>query len=74
MFKRCLIVAILAFVPAIAGRAQVIEQVLVNVNGDILSKGEFEQRQIAVLRTRPDLFDCDGFSMVLMERLPTSTF
>jgi len=55
MFKRSLIVALLAVVPAIAGRAQVIEQVLVNVNGDILSKSDFEQRQIAVLRTRPEL-------------------
>jgi parvulin-like peptidyl-prolyl isomerase len=33
----------------------IIEQVLVNVNGDILTKTEFEQRQIAVLRTRPEL-------------------
>ena len=35
--------------------AQIIEQVLVNVNGDILTKTEFEQRQIAVLRNRPEL-------------------
>jgi len=35
--------------------AEIIEQVLVNVNGDILTKTEFEQRQIAVLRTRPEL-------------------
>ena len=55
MFKRSLIVALLVVAPAIVGRAQVIEQVLVNVNGDILSKSEFEQRQIAVLRTRPEL-------------------
>jgi len=55
MFKRSLIVALLAVATAIAGHAQVIEQVLVNVNGDILSKSEFEQRQIAVLRTRPEL-------------------
>jgi peptidyl-prolyl cis-trans isomerase SurA len=35
--------------------AEVIEQVLVKVNGDILTKTEFEQRQIAVLRSRPEL-------------------
>ena len=35
--------------------AEIIEQVLVNVNGDILTKTEFEQRQVAVLRTRPEL-------------------
>lgn len=34
---------------------EIIEQVLVNVNGDILSKSDFEQRQIAVLRQRPEL-------------------
>jgi parvulin-like peptidyl-prolyl isomerase len=33
----------------------IVEQVLVNVNGDILTKTEFEQRQIAILRTRPEL-------------------
>lgn len=35
--------------------ADVVEQVVVRVNGDILTKSEFEQRQIAVLRTRPEL-------------------
>ncbi len=35
--------------------AEVVEQVLVRVNGDILTKSEFEQRQIAVLRARPEL-------------------
>jgi parvulin-like peptidyl-prolyl isomerase len=40
-------------VPAAA--QMIVEQVLVNVNGDILTKTEFEQRQIAILRTRPEL-------------------
>ena len=35
--------------------AEIIEQVLVNVNGDILTKTEFEQRQVAMLRARPEL-------------------
>jgi peptidyl-prolyl cis-trans isomerase SurA len=56
MFKRYatvgLVAAALAAVPA---RAQIIEQVLVNVNGDILTKTEFEQRQVTVLRNRPEL-------------------
>ncbi|MBM3817719.1 MAG: hypothetical protein FJW14_01700 [Acidimicrobiia bacterium] len=34
---------------------EIIEQVLVNVNGDILTKSDFEARQIAVLRQRPEL-------------------
>ena len=41
-------------VPAPTG-AQIIERVLVNVNGDILTKTDFERRQIALLRTRPEL-------------------
>ncbi len=46
---------LLALLAPIPTGAQVIEQVLVNVNGDILTKTDFEQRQIAVLRTRPEL-------------------
>jgi parvulin-like peptidyl-prolyl isomerase len=54
--KRTLLpAAVLAVLAAAPTGAQVIEQVLVNVNGDILTKTEFEQRQIAVLRTRPEL-------------------
>jgi hypothetical protein len=33
-------------------QAEIIEQVLVKVNGDILTKSELEQRQIAALRER----------------------
>lgn len=36
-------------------RAQILEQVLVKVNGDILTKTEFEGRQIVELRNRPEL-------------------
>ena len=36
-------------------RAEIFEQVLVKVNGDILTKSEFEQRQVSELRTRPEL-------------------
>ena len=35
--------------------AEIFEQVLVKVNGDIITKTEFEQRQVAELRNRPDL-------------------
>ena len=46
------LVAVLAIAPV---RAEIIEQVLVKVNGDILTKTEFEQRQVAILRSRPEL-------------------
>ena len=35
--------------------AEIFEQVLVKVNGEIITKSEFEQRQIAELRNRPEL-------------------
>jgi peptidyl-prolyl cis-trans isomerase SurA len=34
---------------------EVIEQVLVRVNGEIITKTDFEQRQVGVLRQRPEL-------------------
>ena len=56
MFKRIATAAVLATTLAVAPvAAEIIEQVLVNVNGDILTKTEFEQRQVAVLRNRPEL-------------------
>jgi len=56
MLKRSTVITLLAaaFAAGPVG-AQIIEQVLVNVNGDILTKTEFEQRQVTVLRTRPEL-------------------
>lgn len=56
MLKRSAVVmVVLAALAAVPLGAEIIEQVLVNVNGDILTKTEFEQRQVAVLRTRPEL-------------------
>jgi len=34
--------------------AEILEQVLVKVNGEIITKTEFEARQVAELRTRPE--------------------
>lgn len=54
--RRASLAAVLLAVLASAPMgAEIIEQVLVNVNGDILTKTEFEQRQVTVLRTRPEL-------------------
>lgn len=44
-----LVLSILAWA---APRADILEQILVKVNGDIITKTELEQRQIAVLRQR----------------------
>ena len=53
--RAALSVVLLAALASTPTGAQIIEQVLVNVNGDILTKTEFERRQIEVLRTRPEL-------------------
>ena len=42
------------FVATIPLSAEVIEQVLVKVNGEIVSKTDFEQRQISTLGSRPE--------------------
>ena len=55
MFKHSAAALLLAGLVVVPTAAQIIEQVLVNVNGDILTKTEFEQRQIALLRARPEL-------------------
>jgi len=51
------ILAVTAAVTVLAGsvapmRAEILEQVLVKVNGDIITKTELEQKQVAVLRQR----------------------
>jgi peptidyl-prolyl cis-trans isomerase SurA len=46
---------VLAFLLAAPLGAEIFEQVLVKVNGEIITKSEFEQRQIAELRNRPEL-------------------
>ena len=55
MFKHSAATLLLAAVLVAPTAAQIIEQVLVNVNGDILTKTDFEQRQVALLRQRPEL-------------------
>lgn len=57
MLKRLTVAALVCVVLAAAPSAAqvVIEQVLVRVNGDILTKTELELRQVAVLRDRPEL-------------------
>jgi parvulin-like peptidyl-prolyl isomerase len=53
--------------------AEIIEQVLVNVNGDILTKTEFEQRQVTALRNRPELANVTPDSPVLRKAVAEVT-
>src|SRR5919108_6662095 len=50
-----LFLTLLMSVALLPARAEIIEQVLVKVNGDIITKTEFEQRQVSILRQRPEL-------------------
>jgi len=72
------------FIAAVAGvlvavcclstvRAQVIEQVLVRVNGEIVSKTEFEDRQLAMLRGRPELANVTPASLELQRAIAEIT-
>lgn len=56
--KRCalLVALLLAGSPAAAQQGEILEQILVKVNGDIVTKTELEQRQIAALRQRDPNF------------------
>lgn len=56
MLKQLVVAASVAAVAAtIPLRAEIVEQVLVKVNGEIITKTEFEARQVAELRNRPEL-------------------
>jgi peptidyl-prolyl cis-trans isomerase SurA len=55
MLKTLIATASLALVAFVPLRADIIEQVLVKVNGDIVTKTDFEQRQVSALRQRQDL-------------------
>ena len=73
MLKPITTLAVLAMLLVLPARAQIIEQVLVNVNGDILTKTEFEQRQVAVLRNRPELANVTPESLELKKAIAEVT-
>lgn len=75
MFKRFLAVtAVMLVVPILAPlRAEILEQVLVKVNGDFLTKTEFEQRQVAELRNRPELANVTPNSPALRQAIAETT-
>src|SRR5258708_31430915 len=49
--------ALCLLAPTTAIRAEIFEQVLVKVNGDIFTKSDLEQRQVATLRQKGQQFD-----------------
>src|SRR3954466_11330181 len=48
---------LLVVAAAAAPRAEIVEQILVKVNGDIFTKSDLEQRQVLVLRQRGQQMD-----------------
>ena len=54
-------------------RAEILEQVLVKVNGDIVTKGDFERLQVEFLRQRPDLQNVSPESPELQKAVAEST-
>jgi peptidyl-prolyl cis-trans isomerase SurA len=50
-------VAVLVLTAVIAARAEIIEQILVKVNGEIFTKSDLEQRQVAALRQKGQAID-----------------
>lgn len=66
-------VSVAALVAAIPLRAEILEQVLVKVNGDIITKTEFEARQVAELRERPQLAKASATSVELQRAIAEIT-
>jgi len=62
-------VSLAALAAAIPLRAEIIEQVLVKVNGEIITKTEFEARQVAELRNRPELAKATAASAELQRAI-----
>src|SRR2546423_8758249 len=56
MLKKSLAAALLVLA-GVSVRAEIIEQILVKVNGEIFTKTDLEQRQVAVLRQRGQQMD-----------------
>jgi len=75
MLKRltatAVILGALATAPAI--HADILEQVLVKVNGEIITKTEFESRQVAELRNRPELANVPPGSTELQKAIAQIT-
>ena len=75
MTKRFAAVAavLVALIASIPLRAEILEQVLVKVNGDIVTKSDFERMQVEFLRTRPDLQNVTAESPELQKAVAEST-
>jgi peptidyl-prolyl cis-trans isomerase SurA len=65
--------ALLALTLTVSLRAEILEQVLVKVNGDIVTKSDFERLQVEFLRQRPELQNVTADSPELQKAVAEST-
>jgi peptidyl-prolyl cis-trans isomerase SurA len=65
--------ALLALALTVSLRAEILEQVLVKVNGDIVTKSDFERLQVEFLRQRPELQNVTADSPELQKAVAEST-
>ena len=75
MLKRIVAVSFVigCFTAASPIAAEIVEQVLVKVNGEIITKTEFEARQVAELRNRPELANASPNSTDLQKAIAEIT-
>src|SRR5262245_53311785 len=66
-------VALLALARPVSRRAEILEQVLVKVNGDIVTKSDFERMQVEMLRQRQDLQNATADSPALQKAVAEIT-
>src|SRR5712691_5806580 len=55
--KKIVLAAVLSLAAAVVPRAEIIEQILVKVNGEIFTKSDLEQRQVTALRQKGQALD-----------------
>ncbi|HZR26323.1 MAG TPA: peptidylprolyl isomerase [Vicinamibacterales bacterium] len=55
--KKLLSAALMVLLVGAVARAEIFEQILVKINGDIFTKSDLEQRQVAALRQKGQQFD-----------------
>ena len=55
MKQAVVVAALVTAAVSVTLRAEILEQVLVKVNGDIVTKSDFERMQVELLRQRPEL-------------------
>ena len=74
MIKHLIVVAALVTLGvSVSLRAEILEQVLVKVNGDIVTKSDFERMQVEFLRQKPELQNVTADSPELQKAVAEST-